>query len=296
MRRMLSPLVGAACLAILSVAGGSAPRWRPRSCTGPTPGDRTWWRPPIPTTPDGTRDRASTRSTGRDMSRRRARVRTFTGVTTTFVVTTVDTSVDGDQYSVDWVGIGGFADRRLVQAGVEEDNIGGRAFYQAWTEVLPQSEVPLLLTVSPGDRVTITVRETANKRNRDKRWSMTVYDVSTGRGAGKTVRYNASGTSAEAIHERPCIAVPCSANLATLATTSPATFDPAYYTTSQPDIPAAYQPLLKATTLATLYAISMLPSDATSSTPPIATPSIADSDNDGFTVADGSALPSPPAS
>ncbi len=266
MRRMLSPLVGAACLATLSVAGGSAPQVATMVMHEANAGGQDLV---APTHPDLARRNTGEGADSFNWSgyvQATRRVHTYTGVTTTFVVTTVDTSVPGDQYSADWVGIGGFADRRLVQAGVEEDNIAGHALYQAWTEVLPQSETPLGLTVSPGDRVVVTVRETANKRNRDKQWAMTVDDLTTGRSAGKTVKYNSSGSSAEAIHERPCIAVPCSANLATLATTSPATFDPAYYTTSPPDDSAVYQPLLKATAGATLYDIAMLPSNATSTT------------------------------
>jgi hypothetical protein len=49
----------------------------------------------------------------------------FTAVTSTFVVTTVNTSVRGTQYSSDWVGIDGFSNKKLVQAGVEEDNFNG---------------------------------------------------------------------------------------------------------------------------------------------------------------------------
>jgi len=299
---MLSPLVGAACLATLSVTGGAAPQMATAVMHGTNAGGQDLV---APTHPDVARRNTGVGSDSYNWSgyvQATKRARTYTGVTTTFVVTTVDTSVPGDQYSADWVGIGGFADRsgfadrRLVQAGVEEDNVGGHAFYQAWTEILPASESALTLSISPGDKVTVTVRETAYKRNRHKQWSMTVYDSTTGRSAGRTVKYNSSGLSAEAIHERPCLRAPCSSNLATLATTSPATFDPAYYTTSQPDATAVYQPLLTATTGATLYDIAMLPINATSTTRPIATPSNADSHNDGFTVTDGSAVPSPPAS
>jgi hypothetical protein len=292
---MVSPLVGAACLAALSVSGGTAPQAAAALVHSANAGGPDLVAPTHP--------RATRRNTGSPadsynwsgyVQATAAGTRVYTGVTTSFVVTTVNTSVPGDQFSADWVGIGGFGTRKLVQAGVEEDNIGGRALYQAWTEVLPQSESPLSLAVSPGDRVVVTVREIANKRGRHKQWSMTVADVTTGRSAGLTVRYNISGSSAEAIHERPCIGSPCSDHLATLASTSAATFDPAYFTTSAPNVAAVYQPLLRPTTGATLYDIAMLPSNATSTTPAIATPSSADSHQDGFTVADGSSVPAPP--
>ena len=292
----MSPLVGAAaCLATLSVAGGTAPQAAVVVVHSATAGGQVDLVAP-------THPRASRRNTGYADSYNWSgyvqatgrHTRVYTGVTTTFVVTTVNTRVAGDQYSADWVGIGGFDTKKLVQAGVEEDNIGGKAFYQAWTEVLPQSESPLTLTVSPGDTIVVTVRKIANKQDRDKQWSMTVADETTGRSAGLTVRYNISGSSAEAVHERPCLGSPCLDHLATLTTTSAATFDPAYFTTSAPNVAAVYQPLLRPTTGATLYDIAMVPSNATTSTPAIATPSNANSHQDGFTVADGSAVPVPP--
>ena len=218
---------------------------------------------------------------------------TFTGIAANFVVTTVNTSVPGTQYSSDWVGIGGFNDGKLVQAGIEEDNFGGRAFYQAWTEILPHSENPLSLAISPGDNVRVTVREIANQHGKNKRWSMIVADLTKGTSAGRTVRYKATGTSAEAIHERPCVGSPCSSHLATLTTTTNESFDPAYFSTSAPSLPASYRPLQAASSGATLYDIVMV---AANGSTVLATPSNADSLNDGFTVADGSSVPAPPSS
>jgi len=293
---MLSPLVGAtACLATLSVAGVSAQQAATAVVRSATAGGQDLVAPTPPriarrhtgAAVDSYNWSGYVQATGR-------RTRVYTGVTTTFVVTTVNTSVPGDQYSADWVGIGGFDTKKLVQAGIEEDNIGGTAFYQAWTEVLPQSESSLLLAVSPGDTIVVTVREIANKQDKDKQWVMTVANATTGHSAGLTVKYNISGSSAEAIHERPCLGDPCRYHLATLATTSNATFDPAYFTTSAPNAAAVYQPLLRPTTRATLYDIAMVPSNATPTTPAIATPSTANGHADGFTVADGSAVPAPP--
>jgi hypothetical protein len=222
-----------------------------------------------------------------------APVNTFTGVTADLVVTTVNTSVSGTQFSSDWVGIGGLNDGKLVQAGIEEDNFQGTAVYQAWTEILPHSEDPLPLSISPGDKISVTVKETANKRGRDRRWSMTVVDVTTGRSAGRTVRYKSTGSSVEAIHERPCIGSPCSSHLATLATTTNESFDPAYYSTSAPSLAPTYRPLLTPAARSTLFDLVMV---ADNGTTVVATPSNADSLNDGFTVGDGSAVPAPPAS
>jgi hypothetical protein len=214
----------------------------------------------------------------------------YTGVTSTFVVTTVNTSIHGTQYSSDWVGIGGFSDNKLVQAGVEEDNFNGTPIYQAWTEVLPRAEVPLSLAISPGNQVIVTVQETANKHGKAKRWSMVVDDVTTGHSAGRKIRYTTPGSSVEAIHERPCVGNPCSTHLATLATTTNETFDPAYFSVAAPKFTPAYQPLLTPETGATLYDLVMI----SSTEAPLATPSNTNSHDDGFVVADGSTVPAPP--
>jgi hypothetical protein len=217
---------------------------------------------------------------------------TYTGITSTFVVTTVDTGVPGAQYSADWIGIGGFSDAKLVQAGIEEDNVNGTAFYQAWTEILPHPEVPLSLSVAPGDVVTVTIREIANRRGGNKRWAMTVADLTTGQSAGRTVHYKSFGDSAEAIHERPCLANPCSSHLADLATTSDEIFDPAYTTSSAPTTGAVYHPLLTDTAGESLYDIVMIGNDGSTV---ISTPSNANGAGDGFVVADGSTVPAAPA-
>ncbi len=247
-----------------------------------------------PTRPGGNRRNTGTSSSSYNWSgyAQSAPANTFTAVTAEFTVTTVNTSVAGDQFSSDWVGIGGLNDAKLVQAGIEEDNFQGRAVYQAWTEILPQTENPLSLPISPGDKVIVTVRETANKHNRDKRWSMTVADVTRGGSATRTVRYKATGTSVEAIHERPCIGSPCSTHLATLAKTSNESFDPAFFSSSAPSVAPAYRPLLAPASRATLYDIVMVASNGTA----LATPSNANSVNDAFTVGDGGAVPAPPSS
>jgi len=213
---------------------------------------------------------------------------TFTGVTATFDVTTVNTSVPGTQYSSDWVGIDGFSDQKLVQAGIEEDNIGGAAYYGAWTEVLPKVEDPLPLTVLPGDQVTVKVRETSSNW-----WIMKVTNDTTDQSASRVVFYRAPGKSVEAIHERPCIEAPCNTNsdLANLATTSDAVFDPAQFTSSPPGTAAVFQPLLVATGGATLYDIVMVSNSGSTA---LATPSGPNATGDGFTVADGGASPPPP--
>ena len=202
----------------------------------------------------------------------------FTAVTGTFQVTTVNTSLSGDQYSSDWVGIDGYNNKKLVQAGVEEDNLNGSALYRAWTEILPAAEVPLSLSVFPGDVVKVTVAEVAKNK-----WTMTVKDNTRGTTGSRTVSYTTPGQSVEAIHERPEIG----GSLATLAQTTDEVFDPVVFTHG------SSLPLLTPIAKGKVYDIAMLANNGSTI---IARASNPDSDHDGFTVADGSAVPPPPAS
>jgi Peptidase A4 family len=212
----------------------------------------------------------------------------YQSVVDTWKVPTVNTSISGTQYSSDWVGIGGLNDGTLVQAGTEADHIGGSAFYQAWTEVLPAAEDPLTLAVHPGDKIKTSVKLVSGV------WHMKVKDVTTGKSAGRTATQASAGSSeasVEAIHERPCIADGCTSvsDLATLTTTTNVTFDPGKYGTTS----TANKPLMTANGGATVDQILMLNN---ADTAVIATPSKPDSDNDGFTVADGATAPPPPSS
>jgi hypothetical protein len=214
---------------------------------------------------------------------------TYKAVEDTWTVPTV-TKLAGSQYSSDWVGVGGFNDGTLVQAGTEADNVGGTVKYDAWTEILPAAEVVIPgLTIKPGNKIKTTVQETSAGV-----WKMTVQDVTTGKSGGRTVHYSSSGASVEAIHERPCIADGCTSvsDLAALAKTTNVTLDPGELSTAAPGTPV-YRPLLKLATGATLNEISMINNAGTAV---IAAPSSADTDGDGFTVAYGSKAPAPPKS
>ncbi len=213
---------------------------------------------------------------------------TYKSVVDTWHVPTVNTSVSGNQFSSDWVGIGGLNDSSLVQAGTEADNLGGTPLYRAWTEVLPASEDPLTLVVHPGDKITTTVKLATGK------WHMTVKDVTTGQSGSRTVSASAAGSSeasAEAIHERPCIADGCTSisDFANLTQTNNVTFDPGKFGHSA----KPKTPLMTPAAGATVDQIFMLGNDGKTK---IASPSNPDSDNDGFTVADGAVQPAPPPS
>jgi hypothetical protein len=215
---------------------------------------------------------------------------TYKAIRETWTVPTVDTKLAGNQYSSDWVGIGGLGDSTLVQAGTEADNVGGKAKYDAWTEILPAAEVVIKgLTIRPGDKIMTTVEEIKSRT-----WQLTVADLTTGRSGGKTVTYGSSGASAEAIHERPCIADGCTStsDLATLSRTTNVRFDPGAFSTAAPGT-FVWKPLLRPPTGAILDEIIMVNDSHAAD---IATPSKPDADSDGFTVADGSKAPPAPKS
>lgn len=205
----------------------------------------------------------------------------FKAVEDTWTVPTVNTTATGNQYSADWVGIGGFSDSSLVQDGTEADNVNGTARYDAWTEILPANEVVLKgLAISPGDMIKATVVETSTNR-----WSMTVDDLTTGQSGNRTVSYDSSGASAEAVHERPEVGQ----GLSTLAQTNNITFTPGESSIAPVGTPA-YEPVLKAIAGGKLYQMFM----ENRADKIIASPSVATPNRDGFAVADGSTSPPAP--
>ncbi len=213
----------------------------------------------------------------------------FHSVVDTWKVPTVDTALSGHQYSSDWVGIGGWSDGTLVQAGTEADNVNGKATYGAWTEILPAAEDPLTLAIHAGDTITTTVEEiSANV------WEMKVADETTHQTQERTVSYSGSSHgSVEAVHERPCIADGCESvsDFATLTDTTNVMFDPGKYGTKAGKAPK--KRLLKPSKKQTLYQVFMVNNEGTSI---IASPSLPDADKDGFSLAYGPTSPPPPSS
>lgn len=221
------------------------------------------------------------------------RTGTYTAVEDSWTVPTV--TPKGIAYSSDWVGIGGvsdtdpqgYQDDTLVQAGTEADSHRHKTVYQAWTELLPAAETVLPgITVHPGDHMTVVVEEVATNE-----WRTTVTDVTRGTSQSTTYRTHVSGASAEAVHERPEVG----SHLAKLAVTTPATFTPGFYSTSAPGSPTTWTPLLDPgsdTTLLDMVMVTVKHRNVVT----LATPSGASTDDEGFTVADGSATPRPPSS
>jgi hypothetical protein len=208
----------------------------------------------------------------------------FKAVKDFWKVPKVNTSVSGNQFSADWVGIGGFSDQTLVQDGTEADHVNGHAQYDAWTEIIPAPEVVLKnFTIHPGDRMEGLVQETKSGT-----WLMKVFDLTTHKSASRTVKYKSGGTSVEAIHERPEV----NGSLASLAKTNRITIDPGSYSSAAPGKPS-WKHLLAAASGAKVNQIFMVNNGGTAI---IASPSRPDADHDGFTMADGSKSPPAPKS
>ena len=146
--------------------------------------------------------------------------------------------------------------------------------------------VPLSLTIRPGDVIKTIVEENATNT-----WLLQVQDLTTGATASRTGSYVSSHSSAEVIHERPMVCNP-TCSLAQLARTTNPVYDPAAFSTAPPGAPSWHKYFLTPAG-ATLYDIAMLNNAQTAV---IAMPSNADTDQNGFQVADGSAQPPPPPS
>ncbi len=205
----------------------------------------------------------------------------FTAVKGTWTVPTVTTS-SGDQFSSDWVGIDGAGNNTtLIQDGTESDNDNGQAHYDAWTEILPASEVVTPLVIHPGDQIEGLVQETATNK-----WVMTVMDLTTGKSFSRTVNYTTPQQDVEAIHERPEVG----GSLATLATTTNVTQLPDFYSTAAPGQTPVWTALgdTDGTTLDQIFMVN------NNDTAIIASPSALNSADDGFTVADGAQSPPAP--
>ena len=103
-------------------------------------------------------------------------------------------------FSAQWVGIDGFSNRSLIQAGTEADFYGGSAHYSAWWEILPAPAVRIRgLSVRAGDVITTTIARVSTGR-----WRITVKDARSG--SFSTIRrYAGPGRSAEWIEEAPVV-------------------------------------------------------------------------------------------
>ncbi len=169
-------------------------------------------------------------------------------------------------YSAMWIGIDGVKDGNLIQVGTEQDTRGGRTRYFAWWEILPAPAVRIVgLSVQPGDHVSAAITHVSSGR-----WRMTITDSRSG--SSTIVRsYGGPGASAEWIEETPLV----NGLSAPLAPHGVVTFDHATVNGGNP---------------------RLAPGDAGALVRrriQILTPSVPDSDRDGFSLRQSSTAPLP---
>lgn len=125
------------------------------------------------------------------------------GVEGTFTVPKLTTASEAGEQLAEWVGIDGWDDSSLIQAGITEypdPNDPTGAFYiLPWWEILPAPETPITtMTVSPGDQVTVTIGQVSGDE-----WAIELEDDTTGARFLIDETYTGPMQSAEWITEAP---------------------------------------------------------------------------------------------
>jgi hypothetical protein len=111
---------------------------------------------------------------------------------------------ENNTFSSVWVGVGGYGEKTLIQAGTEQHCSNGKIEYFAWYELLPAYIVRTPnFEVHPGDTVVVSI----NLLNQDQStWQITIDNLSNGDHFEKpTFFYDSSQKSAEWIVERPTV-------------------------------------------------------------------------------------------
>lgn len=193
----------------------------------------------------------------------------YTSATASWVVPSV-TATKSASYSSAWVGIDGFTNSSLIQTGTESDYYNGAAHYNAWWEILPAAETPITsFAVHPGDVMTASITKGSGTS-----WTITISD-NRGGTFTTTQTYTGPGASVEWIEEAPTVG----GRVATLAHySSPDLFDPGTANGANPGLTAADSGAMVQKRVQ------------------VSTPSLPDSEGDGFNMAYGSTAPAAPSS
>lgn len=107
-----------------------------------------------------------------------------------------------DAYSATWIGIDGFTNSNLIQAGTAQNIVNGSPQYYAWWEILPaaESEIsPVEYPVSGSDAMTSTIAQQG-----DGTWRIVLHNQTRGWTFIKSgIQYTGPQTSVEWIEEAP---------------------------------------------------------------------------------------------
>ena len=137
----------------------------------------------------------------------------FNAITGDWTVPAVTQHTPGqDEYSSDWIGIGGgcvdagctVGDNTLIQTGTEQDvDASGNPSYGAWWEIIPGPSIDISnMTVSAGDHMHAELKEAVAGSNV---WTIVLQDVTRGETFTQTVPYSSSHLTAEWIEETPLL-------------------------------------------------------------------------------------------
>jgi Peptidase A4 family len=137
----------------------------------------------------------------------------FNAITGDWTVPSVASHTKGqDEYSSDWIGIGGgcvdaactVGDNTLIQAGTEQDVAAdGTTSYSAWWEVIPGPSIAITtMTVAAGDHMHSSIAELVPGSNV---WTIVLQDVTRGESFTQTVPYTSTHLTAEWIEETPLL-------------------------------------------------------------------------------------------
>ena len=198
---------------------------------------------------------------------------TYTSITGSWIVPAAGKTQRTFDFSSDWIGIDGFNNGDLIQTGTGSDYYTGLARYRAWWQILPAGETPISsMVVSAGDVMTASVVKTDSTNNL---WTITINDVSRSESYSTVQTYTGPLSSAEWIVEAPTVSSGAIAPLSHYGTTA---FDPGTVNGGSPGLVAA-------------DGGAMFQRGKQ-----VSTPSVPDSDQDGFTMRYGSSTPGAPSS
>jgi hypothetical protein len=127
----------------------------------------------------------------------------YTAVSGSFNVPALQAD-DPEKIVSEWVGVDGFDNTSLIQAGIEEgqDVAAGQTRAVAWWEILPAAPVPIPVAITTGDQVTVAISQLGSTS-----WRISLTDDTTGRSFVTDQPYVGSAGSAEWIVEAPSLAI-----------------------------------------------------------------------------------------
>lgn len=211
---------------------------------------------------------------------------TFQSASGSWYVPTIAPSPTGAQVSI-WIGID-IGLPNLIQAGIKARYTGTRTVYNAWYEVLPTNpeEIPLPTSsypVSAGDLITGLIENISPNR-----WQITLENATKNWSFIKQVNYNGPGQTVEFIVERP--GIPNTNKLHPLAHYGKVSMNPCFINARGANFVPSERVVMHDGANRIVTAPARHPNII------ISTPSNPDAEKDGFTVAYGSTMPSPPPS